>query len=110
MKKIILSIIITLSLNIVFAQDCTDGNILLNGDFETGDYTDWVITDLYYPYFPIAVECQPYITALFDQISPFEGNCLAVNGFDGGWLTLYHQKVLIACSKCKFYLLVVVLL
>lgn len=99
MKKIILTITIALSLSTLFAQDCTDGNILLNGDFETGDFTDWIITDLYNPYYPNSVYCSPTFNPGygfgFTDISQLGGNCMAVNGFDGdgpGQITL-HQEV-----------------
>lgn len=79
--------------------DCTDGDILLNGDFETGDFTDWVITDLYNPFFPNTVDCYGSFYAFpgFTSISPLAGSCMAVNGFDGsgpGEITL-HQEITI---------------
>jgi len=98
MKKLIFSIALILSASLVFAQDCTDGDILLNGGFETGDFTDWIVEDLYDPFFPISVDCiGSFSTFGFTPIDPLSGTCMSVNGFDGGGpgLISMHQEVII---------------
>jgi len=63
---------------------CTDGDIILNGSFETGDFTDWVVMDLAIPFSPQDVFCNtPLNTFGFLDITALDGNCFAGNGFDG---------------------------
>lgn len=85
--------------------DCTDGDILLNGDFETGDFTNWIASDIYAPFFPLSVDCiGGFNTFGFTPIDPISGSCMSVNGFDGGgnpygggFINL-HQEVTIPVS------------
>ena len=80
-----------------FPPGCND--IILNGSFETGDFTNWIFTDLYDPFFPNSVDCYGNFNTGFgfSDINPLTGGCMAVNGFDGngpGFITL-HQEVTI---------------
>jgi len=80
-----------------FPPGCND--IILNGSFETGDFSNWIFTDLYNPFFPNSVDCSGSFTVGFglNNIDPLSGNCMAVNGFEGsgpGFITL-HQEVTI---------------
>lgn len=88
--------------NATHAQ-CTDGDIILNGSFETGDFADWTVMDLAIPFFPQGVLCnQPLSTfSSFLDITAFDGNCFAGNGFDGegpGQIT-HHQTVTIPANS-----------
>lgn len=60
---------------------------------------DWVTMDIAFPVIPQAVDCSGSysIGHGFDSITPLDGNCMFVNGFDGrgpGKITM-HQEVLI---------------
>lgn len=107
MKKInlLFSIIflITLISNNKLSAQCTDGDIILNGSFETGDFTNWVVMDLASPFFPQGVICNGPLDVGFgfDPINPLDGNCLAGNGFDGagpGQIT-HHQEITIPANS-----------
>lgn len=88
----------------VYSQ-CEDGNIILNGDFETGDFSNWVTMDITTQFVPQQVICVPDVTIGFgfDPISPIDGTCMSFNGFDGGGpgeITM-HQEVTIPADAAS---------
>jgi len=80
-----------------------NGADVLNGSFETGDFTDWISMDLLVPFDPQSVLPAGTLTALFvlppigppvipppgpplfgpNMVIPSDGNFAASNGFDG---------------------------
>jgi hypothetical protein len=55
-----------------------------NGGFETGDFSNWIIQDLFNPFFPLLVEeAGVNVWTGFFSSSPTEGEYAAIHGFDG---------------------------
>lgn len=101
-KNLLFTLMLLLSFysNPINAQ-CTEGDIILNGSFETGDFTDWTVMDLANPWFPQGVFCGPFDTFGFLEITALDGSCFAGNGFDGegpGQIT-HHQTVTIPANS-----------
>jgi len=66
------------------AQNSDALNLITNGGFETGDFTEWVTQDLAAPFFPLQVGgagISPWFS-LFTS-NPTDGQFAALNGFDG---------------------------
>ena len=61
------------------------GTLVTNGSFETGDFTDWVATDIGTPFVPIQVRANGYSPGygLF-SCAATDGVYSATSGFDGG--------------------------
>jgi len=58
-------------------------DIMVNGSFETGDFTGWTVQDFAAPFSPYAVG--PIAdTGFFTAVTPTDGAQLAWNGFDSG--------------------------
>jgi PKD repeat protein len=65
--------------------DCTGTeNGIINGSFETGDFSGWIVSDLADPYWPLSVvgsgvrTWPPFFTTV-----PTDGALVALTGFDG---------------------------
>jgi len=82
---------------------CTDGDIILNGSFETGDFSDWTVMDLAVPFSPQDVFCNTSLSTSysFTDITALDGNCFAGNGFDGGGpgQITHHQTITIPANS-----------
>ena len=79
------------------SAQCNIGDILSsNGDFETGDLTDWVANDIASPFLAMQVACFPGSVGFgFETVTALDGSCYMINGFDGdgpGQITL-HQDI-----------------
>ena len=83
--KLILIVSAMLSFTYESKAQCNIGEILTtNGGFETGDFTDWVTTDVTIPFVALQVFCGTVNPGFgFDTVTPLEGSCMAYNGFDG---------------------------
>jgi len=86
----------------IFPPGCND--IISNGSFETGDFSNWIASDQNSPlFFNFFVNCGSFSADYyFDPIIPLNGNCMAVTGFDGGigvedFITL-HQELTIPAN------------
>ena len=103
-SKFLLAFAMTLFVTFQSFGQCSAGTDLIsNGDFETGDFTDWIPMDIGTPFIPLQVICASGISAGFgfDPIDPIDGSCMAYNGFDGdgpGQITL-HQEISIPDGK-----------
>ncbi len=62
----------------------TSSNIMVNGSFETGDFTGWTAIDNPGPFLPWGVYADNTGVGFFDPALPTDGALLAGNGFDGG--------------------------
>ena len=66
---------------------------LNNPSFETGDLTDWTLTDLAAPFFPAQVSgAGASAWPLHFSSSPTDGNASFVHGFDGGMGKILLQQ------------------
>jgi hypothetical protein len=70
---------------------------IVNGSFETGDFTGWIVEDLAVPYYPMSVKAEGTFATMFVKLEPTDGEFAMVNGFDGGGpgTILLAQDVLI---------------
>jgi len=58
--------------------------LLVNGSFETGDFTGWVESDLSVPLYPLAVRAAGFNPEFgFFLATPTDGNFCATDGFEG---------------------------
>jgi hypothetical protein len=94
----LISLTLLLSVGVVEAVD-----IMKNGSFETGDFTNWVTKDIAAPFFPLNV-VGPGVSPGFGFFlsAPTEGNFAAVHGFDGGGPDTIEiaQDVVIPMNSC----------
>lgn len=68
------------------AVDCAAvaGNPFLNCGFESGDFSDWVVTDLPDPFFDVIVDTAGVTPGFgFFNSAPTQGSFAALSGFDG---------------------------
>jgi hypothetical protein len=79
---------VTVEDNMAPVIDCVgaavDDDIMVNGSFETGDFTGWTVEDFTNPFFPYSVV--PSFDPGFGlgEATPTDGGFLAANGFDAG--------------------------
>lgn len=59
-------------------------NIIVNGSFESGDFTGWTAIDNPNPFIPFSVATFFNGSGFFGNATPTDGDFLAGNGFDGG--------------------------
>ncbi len=59
-------------------------DIMSNGSFESGDFTDWTVVDFAAPFIPYGVGPLAPGVPFFPDALPTDGGFLAFNGFDGG--------------------------
>lgn len=105
--KVFIVLLFTLAINHSLYSQCTDGDIILNGDFETGDLSGWTVMDIMNPFFPLGVDCSGSFTTdfSFNSITPLDGTCMAVNGFDGdgpGQITMHQTVTIPAGASATF--------
>ena len=69
-------------------QSPAHGAEIMNGSFETGDFTGWIATDFTGAFIPISVEEGGTLTELDffapNEVIPSDGKFAATHGFDGG--------------------------
>lgn len=70
---------------------------IVNGSFETGDFTGWIVEDLADPFYPMSVKAEGTLATMNVKLAPTDGQFAMVNGFDGGGpgTILLAQDVLI---------------
>ncbi|MEZ5922881.1 MAG: autotransporter domain-containing protein [Hyphomicrobiaceae bacterium] len=76
----------TLSIGLcgTFLDEAQAENIIVNGSFETGDFTGWDTIDLASPYSALAVRTAGPAASHSPAIAPTDGTFTADHGFDGG--------------------------
>ncbi|NOY23156.1 MAG: PKD domain-containing protein [Acidobacteria bacterium] len=88
-----------------FSQINCDGteNGIVNGSFETGDFSGWIVTDLSEPFFPLMVMGSGVQTWLgFFMSTPTDGTFEAFTGFDGngpGIISLAQDVSITPCTS-----------
>ncbi|MCG2420553.1 HYR domain-containing protein, partial [Aequorivita sp. F47161] len=76
-------------------DNCSSYDIVVNGSFETGDFTGWVVDDFTTPYIPYYVGASNDGDTFFPAATPTDGGLLAGNSFDsaGPDTSLIYQEV-----------------
>ncbi|MEM0519353.1 M6 family metalloprotease domain-containing protein [Aequorivita flava] len=76
-------------------DNCALNDILVNGSFETGNFTGWNVIDFTNPFIPYFVGASNNGGGFFPPASPTDGGLLAGNGFDsaGPDTSLLYQEI-----------------
>ncbi len=63
--------------------NCSVGNdIIVNGSFESGNFTGWTVEDFTMPFIPFYVGASNTGLGIFPEATPTDGTLMAANGFD----------------------------
>ena len=81
--------------------DPAQTDVMSNGSFETGDFTDWTAIDNPNPFLPWGVYAGNDGNGFFSNATPTDGAWLAGNGFDGesGEAVLYQDVSISAAAS-----------